>query len=90
MWGSALSIFNMFKNNINSSYLDIDDRSWEAYNTFINADWEIFTFDVTRMFYLFFLQDLIKKNVSTPLSRMYFKDQIYEFEETVNYYQSSG
>lgn len=39
IWDDGMSIFNMFKNNIASSYLDIDDRSWSSYNTLNNQDW---------------------------------------------------
>ena len=55
VWDSALSIFNMFKRNIVQNATDIDNRSWSAYNTAANGDWDDFVFDTSRLFYLFFL-----------------------------------
>ena len=55
LWDSAMSIFNMFKSNIVNNATDIDSRSWSAYQTAINSDWDDFVYDTTRLVYLFFL-----------------------------------
>ncbi len=55
-WGSWKAFYYMFKSNVVSNYTDIDDHSWDLYESIGSRDWGSIFFDASRLVYLFFLQ----------------------------------